>query len=281
MKKVLIALVIIVILTMLVIGIGRYSFDRMVSKEVEKMFADTGNPPQEKIMEADITRLPEPVQKYLRYTKIVGKDKIHTVRLKQTGKIRMKPDTKWMPFEAEQYYTVDNPVFIWKADAKMAPLLWISARDKYSDGKGGMLIKVLSLIKVVDGKGPEMDQGALSRYLNEIMWFPSAYMNDYIKWESIDSNSARATMTVRGITASALLKFDNEGKLVDFIAERYMSSGDKFIKELWSTPVERYKDYNGIMLPQGGKAIWKLKSGDFCYIEIEMTEIEYNVPKEY
>jgi len=277
MKKVLIIIAIIIVLAVIAALIGKLSFDRMVSKEVAELFKNTSKEKPEKITEADIARLPEPVQKYLRYTKTVGKDKIHKVRLKQTGKIRMKPDAKWMPFEAEQYYTTDNPAFIWKANVKFAPLLWISGRDSYVNGKGNMLIKVLSLIKVVDGAGPELDQGALCRYLNEMMWFPDAYMNDYIKWEPVDANSARATMTVNGTTASAVLKFDSEGKLVDFIAERYMET----TMETWSTPVANYKDFHGIMLPSGGKAVWKLKTGDFAYIELELVDIEHNTAEEF
>jgi hypothetical protein len=110
-----------------------------------------------------------------------------------------------------------------------------------------------------------------------MMWFPDAYLNNYIKWESINANSAKATMTVDGTTASAVLKFDDEGKLVDFIAERYMET----TKETWSTPISGYKDFNGIILPSGGKAVWKLKTGDFAYIELELVNIEYNIPEEY
>jgi hypothetical protein len=276
-KKILIAIILLIILVAVAALIGKYSFDRMVSKEVAQLFKNASKEKPEKITEADIARLPEPVQRYLRYTKTVGKDKIQTVRLKQIGKIRMKPDAKWMPFEAEQYYTTDNPAFIWKANVKFAPLLWISGRDSYVDGKGNMLIKVLSLIKVVDGAGPALDQGALCRYLNEMMWFPTAYLNSYIKWEPMNANAARAIMTVNGITAWAVLKFDDEGKLVDFIAERYMET----TKETWSTPVSGYKEYNGIILPSGGKAVWNLKTGDFAYIELELVDIEYNIPEEY
>jgi hypothetical protein len=281
MKKILIIIAVIIVLIIIAVLIGKLSFDRMVSKEVADMFKNAGNEKLERITEADINRLPEPVQKYMRYTRIVGKDKIHTVRLKQIGRIRMKPDAKWMPFEAEQYYRTDTPAFIWKANVKFAPLLWISGRDSLIDGKGNMLIKLLSLIKVVDGSGPELDQGALCRYLNEAMWFPAAYLSDYIKWEPIDANSARASMTVNGAIASALLKFSDEGKLLDFVAQRFMSSGDKYVKELWSTPVEDYKEFNNIVLPAKGRAVWILKTGDFCYIELELVDIEYNVAEEY
>ena len=50
----------------------------------------------------------------------------------------------------------------------------------------------------VDAKGKEIDQGALLRYLGEIVWVPSAALSDYITWEEMDSTTARATMSYEG-----------------------------------------------------------------------------------
>ncbi|MDN5330561.1 MAG: hypothetical protein PWP35_2348 [Bacteroidales bacterium] len=38
-----------------------------------------------------------------------------------------------------------------------------------------MLIKVNSLIPVVNEKGNKLDEGTLQRYLGEIVWFPSLW----------------------------------------------------------------------------------------------------------
>ncbi|NJE05317.1 hypothetical protein E3E36_04010 [Thermococcus sp. M36] len=75
------------------------------------------------VTEEEIKDLPEPVQGYLRYTQVIGKEKINTVRLKQSGHFRMKEDQRWMPITAEQYFSVDSAEFIWMAEVKAAPLL--------------------------------------------------------------------------------------------------------------------------------------------------------------
>ncbi len=126
-----------------------------------------------------------------------------------------------------------------------------------------------------------MDQGTLLRYLNEMMWFPTAYLDDYIQWESIDSHSARATITVEGLSAFAILYFNERGEMTDFVAERYMSVGDEYSLETWSTPIEEYREMNGIMVPTKGEALWKLSSGDFSYIKLEIIDIEYDNPSAY
>ena len=70
--------------------------------------------------------------------------------------------------QAEQYYTVTEPSFIWKANMAMMPIISITARDKYVNGKGQMTIKALSLIPIANSSGQKVDQGTLQRYLAEI-----------------------------------------------------------------------------------------------------------------
>ena len=181
-----------------------------------------------------------------------------------------------MPFTAEQYYTTDPPAFIWNGRVKFGPLTIATARDKYYQGKGNMLVKLCSLFKVVDASGPEMNQGTLVRYLNEAMWFPSAYLEDYIQWEALDGNSARATMSYQGEIASAILYFGEQGEITNFVAERYMTADDEYRLETWSTPITEYGEIRGVRIPIKGSAVWILSDGDFEYIQVEITDIEYN-----
>ena len=235
-----------------------------------------------KIAEEDIAGLPEPVQKYLRYTQIIGKEKARTVRLKQKGFFRTKPDQKWMPLQAEEYFTVDPPAFLWYGRIRLFPLVSFNAIDKFYKDEGSLVVKLLSLFKVADAKGEEYDQAELVRYLSEIIWFPSAFLSDYIRWEPINSDSARVTINVAGVTASADVYFNQEGQMTNFVAERYMDVNGGAILKKWSTPIQEYAEINGIMVPVKGEGVWKLSSGDFSYVKItEIPELEYNNPNIY
>ena len=282
-KAIKIGLVVLVIIIFLVVSfaISYVTFGRRVIGEVKELFQEAKEADPEVVSEKDLEGLPEPVQKYLRYTQIIGKERIRSVRLKQKGSIRTSQEQGWMPFRANQYYTTDDPAFIWHATVKLFYLPLMKARDRFYGGKGNMLIKLLPFITIADASGDEMDQGTLLRYLNEMMWFPTAYLEDYIQWEPIDSHSARATITVEGLSASAILYFNEKGEMRDFVAERYMSVGDEYSLETWSTPIEEYKEINGIMVPIKGEALWKLSSGDFSYIKLEITDIEYDNPSAY
>jgi hypothetical protein len=232
-----------------------------------------------KVTQGDLDGLPEPVQRYLRYTQIIGKERVRTVRLKQRGFFRTKEDQKWMPLRAQEYFTVDPPAFLWYGKMRMFPLITVSGIDKFFRNKGSLVIKLFSAIKVVDASGKECDQAELVRYLNEMVWFPVAFLSDFIRWEPINSESARATIQVHDLTASAVLYFNKKGQMTNFVAERYMDVGEKSVLEKWSTPFKEYAELNGIMVPVKGEGVWKLSAGDFCYVKITgITDIEYNNP---
>ncbi len=246
--------------------------------EVQQMYANVHMTSHNTISADDLKNFPEPVQRYLQYSKIIGTPKLHMVRLKQQGQFQISPDRGWSDFEAVQYYTVDPPAFVWYAKMKIFPGVWITARDKYENGKGNMLVKPLSTFTLVDAQGAEMDQGSMLRFLSEIVWFPGAWLSDYLTWEAIDSSSARVTMNYYNMSVSGVLTFSPRGELIDFRTERYRSVGDHFELAPWVTPVVKYSEMNGLMIPSDGEAIWKLKTGDVPYIRLKITEIECNTP---
>jgi hypothetical protein len=271
-------LVVAIILLAAAVAIGTMTLRRRVTREVAEMFERSQEFNPDIVTQADVEGLPEPVQRWLSYSGVIGRERAITVRLRQKGFFRQKQDADWMPFQAEEYYTTQPPAFIWHATIKASPFLWIAGRDRYHAGKGNMLIKLLSLITVADARGEKLDQGTLLRYLNEIMWFPSAALSDYIHWEAIDAGSAKATMSYQGVTASAVFHIDERGRLTNMVAERYRAVDGEFVLDTWSTPIGEYREFNGVRIPTQGEGVWNLSSGDFSYIRLEVIGIDYNNP---
>ena len=275
-KIVLTILGVIVALTASVCVIGNIAFTKKAKEEGKGLFRDGEEITPEIVTDEDMEGLPEPVQRYLRYTQIIGKEKIKTVRLKQGGYFRMKENQKWMPIKAEQYFNVNSVEFIWIAKVRVAPLVSIYAKDEFIEGKGNLVVKLLGLIKVVDAKGYEVDHGELMRFLAECIWFPSAFLSDYIRWEAIDNGSAKATISYKGINASAIFHFNEKGEVTKITAKRYREVNGKFALEDWEGQIVEYKTFNGVIIPNKVNIIWKLKTGDFCYDKVEIIDIEYN-----
>jgi hypothetical protein len=270
----------IIILLVSITSTGKFQFDNMVQKESKELLLNIPKKIAEKINKDDFSNLPGIVQKWMENSGLVGKQKIVSVRLKQKGEMKTKPEGKWMPFTAEQYFDVNNPAFVWVTDVTAFPGIHLSGRDKFYDGEGEMLIKLFALLPVVnEGKNEKVNSGTMLRFLGEICWFPSAALNQYISWEEVDANSAKATFSLNNKKVSGLFTFTRNGELKSFEAERYYGAGEDAQKEKWLVEVLSYKEIEGITIPNKSKVIWKLPEDDFNWLKLEITELEYNPQK--
>jgi hypothetical protein len=274
------ALVFILLMVLIISAIANFYFNQKVSSEIQDLFSFTENK-HEIINQTDLMTLPGPVQKWLQHSQVVGKERIVTLRTKQDVSLRLKENQPWMNAQVEQYFRTDKPGFIWAVDIKMAPFLHITGRDKYFEGHGNMLIKVQSLITVANGSGKEIDQATLLRYLAEMMWFPTAALSDYIHWEEVNANSAKATMSYKGVTASGVFSFNEKGEVLSFVAQRYGDFDGEYRMETWSCVMTEYNEFNGFKVPSEGDLIWKLKTGDFHWYHFKVKDIEYNQATRY
>ena len=182
---------------------------------------------------------------------------------------------KWLPMEAEQYITTDLPGFIWNGNIG-GSFMTINGRDKYVNGKGNMLIKIMSTIPISNSSGEEIDQGAMMRFLAEIVWSPSAALNDYIQWTYINDTTANATMSNGNRTVSGIFYFDYEGDILGFEGKRYGNFDGHFSLETWFVRILEHKEFNGIRIGNKCEVTWKLKQGDFTWLQLEVTDISYN-----
>lgn len=261
---------------------GKYSFDKQVSNETAAL-SQVENPVEiSNSLVAEMSTLPEPVQRYFNHVLSENSEPIRYVYLKQAGEFRQDANQSWMPFEADQFFTGGKPNFIWYATVRSNPLLWINTRDRYVNGQGNMLIKLLSTATVADAKGEEMDISSLIRYLSEAPWFPTALLpSDYLHWEPIDATSARAIIQDHGMEASAVFYFNEDGEITRMVSEdRYMTVGDQMIRAKWGGTYSSYKMVeNNLLIPTQAEAMWFLNEGDFSYAKITITEIHYNNPE--
>ncbi|QTA37473.1 hypothetical protein JYK00_06970 [Thermosipho ferrireducens] len=269
----------IIILVIAIIGYGIWNFNSTTQNELKSLLPST-NYKTLYITKETISKLPPIVQKWLERSNIVGKNYIKSIYLEQKGKMRITPEGNWMDVTAKQWFNTENPGFIWIAKVKMFPGAYFAGRDKYENGKGHMLIKLLYLIPVVDEKGREIDQGTLLRYLGEIVWFPTAALSKYIKWEQIDKKIAKATISHGKITATGIFEFNENGDLISFQARRYYNRKGKNTLENWYVRIEpdSYKEFENVRIPTVFSVTWKLKEGDFTWYKFEVTNVKYNLP---
>lgn len=154
----------------------------------------------------------------------------------------------------------------------------MSARDMYYDGRGYLEVKLLSVIKIADAKGKEIDQAALLRWLAETPWFPTALLpSEELKWEPIDNNSAKVILIDKNLTVEGVFNFNEQGQITQFKAKRYK---DKTL-ENWTGYYSDYKKIEGMQIPFYVEVVWNLESGDFSYAKFKVDRIEYNNPSKF
>jgi len=264
------------LILVVVFGFAYLSFNGRINREISGLLSGEKPGAGTVVTQEMLKGLPEPVQRYLAYSGVLGKPIPRTIRLKQVGKIRQDEKSSWMKLEAVEYYSTTPPGFIWKAFLPTRRFPMTLGWDAYLNGRGSMLIKMLSLIPMVNATGIYIDQGAMMRYLNEMTWFPAAFLGENIIWKAIDDTSAEVTLTHQGKSVSATMYFDGEGKPTNFVAKRYRMVGKRYDLETWSTPFTGYGEFEGLKLPVRGQGVWNLKQGDLVYVDLEVTELEYD-----
>lgn len=129
---------------------------------------------------------------------------------------------------------------------------------------------------MADAGGEEMDQGSMMRYLSELMWFPSAFLEDNISFQAIDATSARVTLTDHGKTATATLFFDSAAGSPTSWPASTPSPGNSCDLRTWWVPVIGYGEFEGLKLPVRVKAVWKLTEGEREDVDLTLADLRYD-----
>ena len=232
------------------------------------------------LVEADLGRLPEPVQRYLRATGVVGQPRVSSFRARTSGRIRSGRNARWISLAAEQHNAVAGRMaryFYFDGSMMAIP---VQGYHRYV-GAATMRVKAAALVPVVDAAGPEMDQSETVTLFNDMCLFaPGSLVSPAITWEPVDGHTARAAFSNAGQTIRAELSFNDAGELIDFRSnDRYQASpdGKSFRKLPWSTPLRDYRQFGQVRLASKGEARWHEPEGDYAYIEMVTEQVRYNV----
>jgi len=274
MKKIVIILLIITAIACLILVLGSLIFKFRFKSEVKKLFLSSKKISGKVFSYDQLNGLPDPVQRYFRNVLKEGQPYISYARLKHDGQFKIDLKKDWVNIQGEEYFTAQKPGFVWKGEVPFAV-----GCDMYINGNGRLVVKLLSIIKVVDGKGEKYDQGELLRWLTESVMIPTALLpNENLKWIPINSESAELNYVYNGISLSCLVFINDKGEITGFEARRYMN---ETTLEKWTPRCSDYKEVDGIKVPTKFEAIWSLESGDYSYAKFNVKEIEFNKPEKY
>lgn len=222
--------------------------------------------------------LPPAVKNWLHAIGAVGREPIRSVRLKQTGTIKLKPEQReWTASESEQTSYTDPPAFRWDVKMRLGPGIYVTGKDSFEHGKGSMRIKlggIMPISKTMENE--KTDQSSLQRYLMELAWYPTAALGPYISWEEEDAHTAIATLEYAGLKGSATFYFDDQYELVKVEAWRYKESDEDSRLVLCTGTIKEHQIVDGLKVPVEIEISWLLEHGPFTWYRFRASEIRFN-----
>jgi hypothetical protein len=241
-----------------------------------------GPPPsEESVREAELAGLPDAARRYLRLAGVVGRPADWSFQLHSRGRFRFRQGWPWMPCEAWQYNSRPGVARVFHMRIDAAGLLPMLGRDSYLSGRGRMHGRLLGLVTVADGSGPEYDASELVTFLNDAVIFaPSMLLRLPVSWSAASDRSFDVTLADRGHRVTARVFLDETGAVRDFSTDdRYADTPGGLARARWSTPVQDWREAEGRRLPSSGSAIWHLPDGPLTYAEFTFSpgDISCNV----
>lgn len=263
---------ILLLLIVITIGIGMLSFHRKIEKQKSLLFACDPVKVSEAyetetltklITVADLERVPLLMKNYLKKVGVVGQPKYCNVTFTQDGVIKTNPEKEWLSFKATQYMSSCVSGFIWKARA--FPLFIV---DRYQDGVGEVKVNLLGLKNMAVISTPETNQSALGRYFGELLWFPIGFLDEDIRWETVDNSTVKGVITKNELSFEGYFHFSQDGLIHSFTCQRYR---DTTLADFVGK-AEDYTQMAELLIPKTIKAIWELEGGSLEYFKAEIGD---------
>lgn len=238
-------------------------FEQQFRRDAVALLEECRDLPDQPITASDLSRLPLPVQRYLRLSGAEENPKVNIFSIRLSGEMRQRKKAGF-PFTSVQYNAIRRPVRLFFMKGKMFGIT-VPGYHKYVNGKAVMDIRLFGLFKVVYFDGPVLDKTETVTWLNDIcMMAPLALTDERFKWKPMDDTTAIVQVTVGENTVSAELHFNKDGMLENFISMDRTEVNE--MKQLqFSTPVNSWMKERDIVRFKQGEGVWHYPEGAFSY----------------
>jgi hypothetical protein len=221
--------------------------------------------------------LPAAIKNYLNYCGYKNEDSFRYCLVNwKSARLKLKPDSRWTRISCNQVNFIDKPARVVYMKAMMLGLIKMEAIDKFLNGQGNMLVKVLKFFTVTNTKGAKMDVAELVTILAEAMLIPAYLVQPYITWTELNSVTIKGTITYKDVKASGIFYFNEYCELLRFETnDRCYAHNGKIEKFKWTAYAWNYKTFDKIKFPSNFMATWSLPSGDYTYFKGRVDKLIY------
>ena len=221
-----------------------------------------------------IAAAPAPVAAYFRKVLKEGQPLVRSAVATQEADFFI--NGAWRRLTATQHFSTSPPGFVWDARIGMAPLLSASVRDAYVRGHGAMQASMFGLYSLADQMNkPELNAGALQRYLGEAVWFPTALLpSASVTWSERDEHSAVVTLRDQLSTVSLIYEYD-DGLVTSITGDRYKESDGRYTLQTWHIRCDENETRDGMIIPRHCEVSWMVNGRLEPYWRGRITSITY------
>lgn len=209
---------------------------------------------------SELADLPPPVVRYFRHVLSDGQKLIRLARLQQSGVLRTSTKTdSWSSFFATQVVMSTVTGFLWNAKVDMPLGTHVRILDSYTGGVGSGRVSLLSAFVIASETDvPELNSGALHRYLAEAVWSPTALLpQSGVVWSPIDNYSALATLADGNTSVSLEFRFNDIGEVTGIYSSgRFGRFDGEYRRTPWEGHFRDYQTQDGMRVPLYGEVGW-------------------------
>lgn len=261
--KIGLALVLIVALAFVALtAFGDWKWRGLTQALMERMEAARLAPEPARFNAQEIEGLPPVVQRYFRTALRDGVPIVAAATVQHSGTFNMGETVdNWKPFTSHQRVVTRRPGFVWDGHIHMLPGLGVRVHDAYVAGEGILHPAILGLFTLMDLRGTgEVAEGELMRFFAETAWYPTALLpSQGVRWQAVDEQSARATMTDGALSLTLTFTFNTEGLIETVRADaRGRTVAGKIDMRPWEGRWSNYQEREGMRVPLTGEVAWML-----------------------
>lgn len=244
------------------IAFGEWKWRALTQALVGRLEVGRLEPNPARFSGQELEGLPPAVQRYFRTVLRDGAPIIAAATVEHTGTFNMgETDDNWKPFASRQHVVTRRPGFVWDGRIHVLPGLSVRVHDAYVAGEGILHPAIMGLFTLMDLRGTrELAEGELMRFFAETAWYPTALLpNQGVRWEAVDEQSARATMTDCELAITLTFTFDAQGLIESVRADaRGRTVGEKTVMRPWEGRWSNYQVRDGMRVPMMGEVAWLL-----------------------
>jgi hypothetical protein len=228
---------------------------------------------------ADLERLPAPVRRYVERSGAVGRPIPAGFRAELDAEMCSKPGAAPFAARAEQVNLFEDPTRLFLMRARMKGLPVVALHD-FGGGRASMTVRVARLFDAVDVRGDDLVRAETVTLLNDWAVFaPGRLADPRLAYRAIDDRSAEVALALGARTVRAVLHFDEQGDLVDFVSDDRLALGEDGVlrRYRFSTPLRAHATFGGVRVAGEGDAVRHYPEGPFVYGRFRTRSVSYDV----